>query len=305
MPDFLLIGAGKSGTTALHNYLNQHPEIFMCPLKETNFFELEGQEINSDPKKDPEMLFHYPQSINNLEDFQALFEDAEENNKLGETSPMYLYGEKSPESIKRQIPNAKLIAILREPTSRLFSRYLHLARDGHLPTENFTDALDPSTIWWRRNDLVKEGFYHKHISRYFELFDRSQIKVFLYDDLRKNPHQVISEMFEFIGVDSSFEPSMEVEYNVSGKPKNPIVDALIGSNSIIIRTAKAIMPGIIEKIKSSESAQKQLTELRKKNLDRDGLTDELKDRFYNEIYKNDILQLEKLLGRDLSSWKRD
>lgn len=305
MPTFIIIGAGKSGTTALHNYCDQHPEIFMTKIKETNFFELEGQRIDYTPEEDPLQFHHYPQSINNLEDYQALYQEAQGTEKaLGETSPMYLYGKKAPWKIKEYVPEARLIAILRQPTDRLYSRFLHLCRDGDQPTENFEDALDKDSIWWQRNDLVREGFYYSHIKRYFDLFDTHQLKVFLYDDLRKNPEQLMKDLFEFIGVDSNFRPSLETKYNVSGKPKNPVVDKLIGSNSVIIRTAKAIAPGVVNKLKGSPAAQKRLTDLRKKNLDRTPPSPEIRQRFLEEVYGKEIEQLGKLLGRDLSHWMK-
>ena len=305
MPTFIIIGAGKSGTTAIHHYCDQHPEVFMTRIKETNFFELEGQKIHYTKAEDPLLLNHYPQSVNNLKDYQALYREAEDDVRaLGETSPMYLYGKNAPSKIREYVPDVKLIAILRQPIDRLYSRFLHLCRDGDQPTERFEDALNRDTIWWERNDLVTEGFYYTHLKRYFELFDRSQLKVFLYEDLRKDSEQLMVDLFTFIGVDPSFRPSLETEYNVSGKPKNALIDALIGSNSIIIKTAKALAPGLVNKLKGSPAAQKRLTDLRKKNLDRTPPSPEVRKRFIDEVYGKEIEQLGQLLNRDLSHWMR-
>lgn len=305
LPTFVIIGAGKSGTTAIHEYCDQHPEVFMTRVKETNFFELEDQKISYTVKEDPERLHHYPQSINNLEDYKNLYLEAEGTEKaLGETSPMYLYGKRAPTNIKKNVPEIKIVAILRQPIDRLYSRYLHLSRDGHQPTEHFEDALDQSTIWWKRNDLVTEGFYYTHLKRYYDLFNEKQIKIFLYEDLRQDSERIMRELFDFIGVDSTFRPSLETEYNVSGKPKNPIIDKLIGSNSILIKTAKSIAPNLISRLKNSPAAQKQLTDLRKKNLDRSKLSAEIRNRFLDEVYGDEIQKLSKLLARDLSHWMK-
>lgn len=303
LPTFVIIGAGKSGTTAIHEYCDQHPEVFMTAVKETNFFELEGKKINYTPEEDPERLHHYPQSINNLEDYKALYRAAQGNEKAyGETSPMYLYGKNAPANIKKYVPEAKIIAILRNPVDRLYSRFLHLSRDGNEPTKNFEDALDQSTIWWRRDDLVKEGFYYTHLKRYYELFEPNQIKVFLYEDLKKDSDQLMRDLFTFIGVNPDFKPQLDVEYNVSGKPKNPLIDKLIGANSILLRTAKTVAPGIISKLKGSAQAQKMLTDIRKKNLDRSPLSTEVKGKLIEEVYKDEITKLEQLIHRDLSKW---
>ncbi len=304
LPTFLIIGAGKSGTTSLHKYLNQHPEVFMCPVKETNFFELEGERILVNGKEDPQAFKYYPQSVTSWDKYVKLFEQATKAKAIGETSPMYLYGKRSPEKIRHYLPNAKLVVILREPTSRLYSRYLHLARDGRLPTPNFEDALDKKQeIWWTRNDLVQEGFYYKHLSRYFETFPKEQIKVFLYEDLQKEPGRIMKELFQYIGVDDTFVPNMEVTYNLSGKPKNSLINMLIGADGVLIRSAKAVMPGVVKKLKNSMASQKMVENLRKKNLERPPVSPQIKKRFYSEVYAEDIDKLEKLINRDLSKWK--
>src|SRR5690606_26127042 len=171
MPDFLLIGAGKCGTTSLHYYLQQHPQIFMSAVKEPNFFALEqAQAVN--PEEDLQQFFHYPWAVKNLEAYKALFASAESNQLKGEASTMYLYMPEAPQRIKYYVPEVKLIAVFRQPAERLYSRYLHLARENRLPSRDFKDALDKTSIWWQRNDLVKEGFYYKHLSRYFYLFPK-------------------------------------------------------------------------------------------------------------------------------------
>jgi hypothetical protein len=302
LPTFILIGAGKSGTTALHHFLNQHPDVFMTPVKETNFFELEGRPIVSDPKTDPDRLYHYPQSINNWEDYKGLFADSGKVKAIGEASPMYLYGKRAPEHIKERLPNVKLIAILREPVDRLYSRWTHLLRDGNDPIGPFEGCLNHDSIWWKRNDLVTEGFYGTNIKRYFDLFPKEQIKVFLHDDLRNDSEKVMRELFAFIGVDSDFKADLEREYNVSGKPKNKLIDTLIGSNSILIKSVKAIAPGLIDALKEG-AAQKLLTNLRKKNMERPDVDKAFKYKLFNEVYAQEVNLLEEVIGRDLTHWK--
>lgn len=302
LPTFLIIGAGKSGTTAVHHFCDQHPEVFMTPVKETNFFELEGKPVSSDPKADPERLYHYPQSINEWGAYQNLFADTGSYKVRGETSPMYLYGKRAPYHIQERLPDAKLIVILREPVSRLYSRFLHLLRDGHAPSEQFEEALDRSSIWWRRNDLVQEGFYYTHLKRYVDLFPPEQLNVYLYEDLKQDPHALMRDLFTFIGVDPGFQPELNVEYNVSGRPKNPLVDKLIGANSIVLRSVRSVAPGLVDQLKAQTRLQRKLTNLRKANLDREPLDKALHQRFVNEVYREEIEALQTLIHRDLSRW---
>lgn len=301
LPTFAIIGAGKSGTTALHNYLDQHPEVFMSKVKETNFFALEGATEIESGEDDPAQMHHYPWSITSFDAYKDLFKDATENS-IGETSPMYMYGEGVIGRIKKYTPDIKMIAILRHPVDRLYSRYLHLAREDRTPTEHFADALNKDNLWWIRNDLVKEGFYYNHLSKFFEAFPKNQLKIFLYDDLRADSDKLIHDIFEYIGVDASFAPDQSIEHNVSGKIKNRFIDKLIGQNSVLKSTVQKVFPGIINSMKNSHWAQSKLTDMRKKNLEKPKLTKELRQQMIDEIYKDDILKLQQLLDRDLSHW---
>jgi len=259
LPNFMIIGAGKSGTTALYEYLAEHPDVYMSPVKETNFFALEGEKM-VDPKDDPEQMFHYPWSVTNWEDYVKLFDGVETEKAIGEVSPMYLYSEEAAFRIKERFPDMKLIVILRNPVDRLYSRFMHLARENRKPTNRFEDALDRETIWWRRNDLVKEGFYHNHLQKYYGLFDKDQIKVILYDDFKSDPLKEVQNIYEFIGVNGWHEPDFNTEYNVSGLIKNPVIDRLIGQKSVIKELAAMVNPKLKEAITKRQLRKSPLKE---------------------------------------------
>ncbi|MFT4739242.1 MAG: hypothetical protein ACI83B_000272 [Sediminicola sp.] len=301
IPDFLIIGAGKSGTTSVDNYLKQHPEIYISPKKEPNFF---GYELNTaaDFEGSPEIK-HYQNSVTNIDAYLELFRGAKEGQQKGETSNTYMYHDLAAERIKHYNPEVRLIAILRQPAERLYSRYLHLAREDRLPTERFEDCLNSNTIWWRRNDLVKEGFYGKHLTKFYQLFQRDQLKVILFDELKAKPEEVLKDIFKFIGVDNDIDIDFSVEYNKSGFIKNKKVDALIGQNSRPKELIKKLMPkSLFDKIKNQQFVQKKLNDVRGKNLERPKLSDQLKAELTQEIYAQDINLLGSLIQRDLSHW---
>jgi hypothetical protein len=300
-PNFIIIGAGKSGTTSLYEYLRQHPQVFMSEVKETNFFALEGKEVKA-VDDSTEQTEHYPWAINNLDDYLALFNDVKDEKAIGEVSPMYLYNEQAPENIYNKIPDVKLIAILRQPVERLYSRYMHLARENREPSPNFEDALDKNSIWWRRNDLVTEGFYGTYLTRYFNQFKPEQIKVYLYDELRKDEAALVNDMFGFIGVDADFSPTAGEQFNKSGRIKNKKLDLLIGQNSILVKGANAISPSLVKKIKESKGLKRAVNRLRNKNLEKAPLSKELKREMTHSIYKEEILKLQELINKDLSHW---
>lgn len=302
-PNFLIIGAGKSGTTTVYHALKQHPEVFMSAVKEPNFFALEGQEkTNGYDKEDPHGFNFYPWAVTNLTDYQKLFEKADHQKAVGESSTMYQYMPNAPENIKKHIPNVKLIAIFRNPADRLYSRYLHLVRENRVPTAEFTDCFTKGNLWWQKNDLVQEGFYYTHMKRYFELFDSENIKVMLYEDLNKKPIEFMQELFDFIQVDNTFVPDMSVQYNISGKIKNKYVDALIGQQSFVRKWVEKISPTIVEQARASHLLQKVVTSLRAQNLEKAPLDNSIRNRLIHDIYKEEIENFSKLINRDLSHW---
>jgi len=300
IPNFLVIGAGKSGTTALYHHLAAHPDIYMSAVKETNFFALEGAEIVS-PENDPEQRFHYPWSITEWSAYQALFEGVTTQKAVGEVSPMYLYNPVAPGNIQERLPDVKLVAILRQPADRLYSRYLHLAREGREPTENFEDAMDSQSIWWERNDLIREGFYFTYLKRYFELFDPSNIRVYLYEDLKNNPDKLLKNLYGFLQVDENFQPDLDAKPNVSGKIKNKHLDKLVGQNSLL-KSGKAISPVLFEAVRNQKWLKKNIEQVRNKNLVRPGINPETRYQLTHQVYTREILQLQHLIDRDLTHW---
>ncbi|MCH2045471.1 MAG: sulfotransferase [Saprospiraceae bacterium] len=303
LPNFLIIGAGKSGTTTVYNTLKQHPDIFMSAVKEPNFFALEGQQkINGYDKDDPYGFNFYPWAITDLEAYKNLFVQATHEKMLGEASTMYQYMPKVPQRIKSLIPTMKIIGIFRNPAERLYSRYLHLVRENRAPTEQFEDCFEKGNLWWQKNDLVQEGFYHSHMKKYYDIFPAEQIKVMLYEDLRKDPMAFMREIFEFLEVDPDIDLDMSVQYNVSGKIKNRFVDKLIGQQSVIRRGIEKIAPAIVANARDSKWMQRMVTALRKKNMERAPLAAQTKQDLINRIYKQEILSFQQLINKDLTHW---
>lgn len=300
-PDFLIIGAGKSGTTSLDKYLNQHPDIFMSPVKEPNFFAYELTK-ESDLKDHPDELKHFKGSITSIDLYKNLFKDASDSQLKGETSNTYLYGKDAPYRIKYHIPDIKLIAILRQPAERLYSRYLHLYRDNRLPTRSFLDCKDKNSIWWKRNDLINEGFYCKHLKRYYDLFPHENIKILLYDDIKKDLSGMIKEIFTFLNVDNTYKCDFSVRYNESGIIKNRVLNNIIGANGYVQNSLKKISPIIYNKMLNNSSAQRVLNEIRSKNMDKPTMDPNIKNFLNEEVYREDILCLKSLTNLNIDSW---
>ncbi len=300
-PDFLVIGAGKSGTTSLDNYLRQHPQVFMPPIKEPNFY---GFELYSEKDflSDPEELEYFKCSITDKSEYLNLFKGVEKSFMKGEVSNTYMYHDNACFQIKKYIPHVKLIAILRQPAERLYSRFLHLVRESRMPTNSFSDCLQEGNIWWKRNDLVQEGFYFKHLSKFYDHFPKSQLKVILYEDFRKDPHKQLSEVYSYLGLANDFQPDMSVSFNKSGFIKNKFYDNIFGQTGLVTKTAQAIIPSkMYLQLKHSQMLHRILNNVRQRNLHRPHLDEGLKDNV-TSLYTEDIQSLSALIGKDLKHW---
>jgi hypothetical protein len=220
-PNFIILGAAKAGTTALYHYLKQHPDIYMSPLKETNYFALAGEALDFCGPGDADYV--NCMSITTPEAYRAQFDGVQGEKAVGEASPLYLYNPRAAQRIKDAVPDTKLLAILRNPVDRAYSAFLHLVRDNRETTRDFATALSLENerieanfehIW----HYISMGRYYEQVKRYYDRFDGEQIKVSLYVDLRTEPQRVLRETFEFLGLDSNFAPDTQTRYNEASLP---------------------------------------------------------------------------------------
>jgi hypothetical protein len=289
LPNFLIIGAMKSGTTALYYYFEQHPQIYMSPIKEPNFFCFEEQEnLNG-------------QSISSITAYRDLFKHASGEKAIGEASHCYLYEPKAAARIRDYVPEAKLIAVLRNPIDRAYSHFLHRVRDGTEPLTDFAHALQEEEVgaYQERSfqDYIGRGLYYGQLKRYFDTFDRHQVRVYLYEDLSSAPLDMLRDAFRFLGVDDSFVPDVSLRRNVSGYPKYETVDKLLRNQSAIKNILKLYLPGRLR-----WRLSKAFDELKARNLvEPPSVQPEVRRQLVG-VYRQDILKLEELLNRDLSGW---
>jgi hypothetical protein len=301
LPDFVVIGAGKSGTTSLNEYLKEHPNIFMSTRKEPNFFAYElAKEEDFDLESSKEF---YKDSVLKLEDYLQLFEGSKEDQLLGEVSNTYLNSEMACARIKHYVPNTKLIAILRNPADRLFSRYSHYTREGLLPEDGGLDRVfDKSTSWWKRPDMITEGLYYGQLKRYYDNFPKENIRVYLYENFIGDTAAVVEDIFKFLEIDATVKVATDIVYNKSGTVKNKAVDNLVGQNSAIIVALKKVAPGLHRWMKDNVLINRWLYNLRNKNLQKADFSPKLRKDIVDKIYAEDIKKLSVLIGQDLSHW---
>ena len=295
-PDLIIVGAAKAGTSAFYRYIEQHPQIYTSSVKEPHFFGLEGEtkQFFGPPGIEPKEN----KAIRTIEEYQALFKDAPENQCIVEASTSYLYLPKAPERIHHYIPQVKLIAILRNPVERAYSSFLYLTRDSREPITDFSKALlaEPTRIqdnWpflYRYQDF---GFYSSQLERYYDKFDPTQLQIFLHDDFKADPVKVMQETFSFLNLDSTFEPDMSRRFNVSGLPKNKLLHGLVAEQNMLKSALKSVLPR-----KYRYSLKERYYE---KNLSKPTLAEETRLQLI-DTFREDILKTQDLIGRDLSAW---
>lgn len=284
MPTFLVLGAEKAGTTALHRLLRKHPKVYVAP-KEPEFFSFEWNNIRG-------------RDVTTLEGYQALFQGVTNKIALGDVSTTYLPSPSAAEKIKQYIPNARLVAILRHPAERAFSRYWMSVKyyPERLPysPDKFLFFFHNQTYNPPWADIRSRGFYYKHLKRYYDLFPVGQIRVFLYEEFKKDSKKFLSQLLEFIGVDSTFIPKNQ-HFATSGQVRSQFVNRIIKAklNSIIKRY---IPHNLIARGSSLKACMDKLNTISPPKLDiqtRKQLVD---------YYRDDILKLQDLLDQDLSHW---
>jgi hypothetical protein len=284
MPNFLIIGAMKSGTTALYYYLEQHPEIYMSPVKEPNFFS--SQE---------------PANVTHIGTYRHLFRGASGEKAIGEASHSYLYEPGAAAEIRRYIPEARLIAILRNPIERAYSHFLHMVRSGTEPLNDFAQALQEEVAGIHKErtgqDYIGRGLYYDQLERYFGTFPREQIRVYLYEDLSDAPIRTVQDAFRFLEVDDSFVPDVSLRRNVSGHPKYKTLDGLLRRQSRIKHAAKIYLPARLR-----WRLSKAFDDLKTRNLvEPPPLRSEVRRQLI-PVFREDILKVQELIHRDLSGW---
>ena len=296
LPDFLVVGAAKAGTTSLYYYLREHPGVFLPKVKEPNFFALEGLTANFRDPSSPRSVNAW--SVTGFDDYGALFAAAKPEQASGECSPFYLYSDRAPRIIKKYVPQIRLVAVLRNPIDRAFSSFMYFRNNGLEPLESFHAALDEEERrmehgWFFIWHYKSAGLYHDQLRRYFDCFGREQILILFHEDLLTDPLRTIQRVYEFIGVDPTFEPRSDLVYGASGAPTSQFADRLLFKNNILRKTARLVLP---PDFKARLAAGLKQRFLRKVSVD------DATQAYLAEYYRADVIKLSQLIGKDLSTW---
>jgi sulfotransferase family protein len=300
-PDFFIVGAPKCGTTAMDDYLRQHPEVFMAVEKESHFFAPD---------------FYGPQSrFRKEEDYLSLFQSACDEKVVGESSVGYLYSEMAAAGIKAFNPDARIIIMLRNPVEMIYAYHSELLFQGFEEIENFEEALAlesqrkqglclPKARYVAKPLLCYRelGKFGSYLERFFSLFGRRNVHVIIFDEFKRDTARVYCATCAFLGVSTDFQPNWRPSASVINSNRRTrslsLSRYLRKQQRGAVRYVKAIVPRTLRR-----SIARQLWSFNIKYEARPPMSLELKQRLSAE-FAPDVERLSQMLGHDLTFWSR-
>lgn len=295
-PNFFIVGASRCGTTSMHSYLSAHPDIYMPAYKEPHYFATDFEAPNPWAKR-------FKEKANYLK----LFSDAKEEKVLGEASSMYLFSKDAARNIKKFSPSAKIIIMLRSPVEMMYSLYNHLYYGGVESADTFEKALllEKDRIKGKslpKNQLIIKELYqyrgmamfHDQVKRFYKHFNKSQIKIIIFDDFKKDTKKVYKETLSFLGVNPDFKISFEI-INSNKQIKSNILRSLLTKVAFKLnsRNSKFLL--------SLYPMYKKLESTLLKEVRPEQMKEQTKIKLKKE-FRPEVIRLGKLIGKNLNYW---
>lgn len=292
-PDFFIVGAPKSGTTAMYEYLKAHPEIFMC-RKEVHFF---CSDLSS------------PWYVRDLNEYLRLFEGVRDEKRVGEASVWYLYSKKAAYEIKEFNPEASIIIMLRNPVDMMYSLHSQGLYNGNEDMEDFEEALNAEEDRKKSSRLPKhyhlrEGLYYRDVVRYYEqvkryieVFGRERVHIIIFEEFKRDTPKFYRDTLRFLGVDEEFSPEFKI-INPNKVVKNKFLRDLIRFPS---DTEKKIIKLLIPNKKIRQYIKNWTSNKIIDFRPRPPMSPELRKKLLIE-FESEIKKLSDLLGINLAHW---
>ena len=298
LPNFLIVGAAKSGTSSLHNYLNQHPEVFMPS------YNSEGMKVKEPRFLIKDLVKHrLHNGVWTWEEYKSLFNDVIDEKAIGESTVLYLYYYKDAiKNIKEKLGNdVKIIIMLRNPADRAYSAFQHVSR-GFKEQNSFEKSLEMEDGRLERVEnltpmvMYKDmGLYHEMVKSYQENF--SNVHIVIYDDFRDDTENEMKKTYQFLGISDNEDIDYVTRHNVGGKRwKNDKMKHLFMKENPIKSVIKRIIPRRLRKgLRNNLVTASTNKVLLMKDQTRIML---------NDFFREDVRKLSDLLNRDLTHWTK-
>jgi hypothetical protein len=298
VPDFFVAGAPKAGTTALHAALSRHPDLYMSPVKEPKFFLTDGPPPAQGGPGDAKT---YREHVWRQSDYEALFDQAPATAPRGESTPFYLSSTAAQRRIRRLVPHARLIVVVRDPVERAHSNWTHLWSAGLDPVPDFLAACAAedrrvAAGWADFWHYTRLGMYGRQLEHLYSVFPREQVLVFRYRALLTEPVRMLDDVCAFLGVRQGLLRDVPRE-NVTAHPEPTARHQWLARLLRAGSAAATALPG---------PASARLTDRLERSLQagtrpRQPLTWDQR-RALLPRFEDDIRLLESLTGEDFSDW---
>ncbi len=294
-PNFIIAGFPKCGTTSLHHYLNEHPDIYMPGQKELHFFTFHIlSKLNNGPK---DAIVKKTQ-IDNLEKYLNFYKNVRNEIAIGDASPSYINHPSQFKKIKDYLDDPKVIIILRDPINRAYSNYLHLKRE-HREKLTFKEAISIEDE--RKTNKYSDFWYYKFNSTYYDKVIKaketfSDVLILTSEELSKNRETTLKNIYKFLEVDENFKLKRNFNnFNKGGYYKENIFTKIIFQPSILKNTIKKLIkPTPFLKVLLAKIANTFST--KSKEIDDESL------KYLKKYFKQEVKKIESL-NIDISDWR--
>lgn len=302
-PNFFFIGGMRCGSTSLNLMLEQHPEIYMSPVKEPYYYLAEALRDIREPSLEEASFLEIVETGGNYrtrETYQSLFQDVGGAKIVGEASH-YLYHSKTAARIAKECPEARILVCLRNPIDRFFSEYLLLLRRG-AEKGRFLDFvaryakpyLDGDASEKSNVPKLNKGLQADLLTPWIAQFGRATVKLVLFDDLKHAPKDTMTDIFRWLDINADFSVQ-RVHVQKGGAQKAKWVTSMMNSKHRFLLQAKSLIP------RSAKLKYRAL--IFSRTLERPEMEAEAQEMLI-KFYQDDVEKLSYIVGKDLSEWCR-
>jgi len=281
-PNFFIVGGSKCGTTNISYYLNSHPKIFFSELNEPYYF----------CQWDVPEKYNRSSMITDMKKYLELFKNVKNEKIIGEASSPYLSCPHAALEIKKAFPNSKILISIRNPIERAHSAYFSYkfmkpTKQNFMEMIKMHEKIIKEKIFYI-NNILESGFYTKNIIRFQEIFGKENVKVIIFEDYIKNTILNINSILNFLGINEKvdFSEQSKGAYRI---PKNFISKILL-NNKIFRRLSTFLIPTVMRQKLGDKYFLKQVKKPEMLENERD---------YLRKLYNNEVMELERLLGKKL------
>ncbi|MCW2546431.1 MAG: sulfotransferase [Mycobacterium sp.] len=299
LPDFLVVGAPKAGTTALHVALAGHPQLCLSDIKEPKYFLVDGPPPTGGGPGDAKTYSEY---VWRREDYEKLWDHAGPDQLRGESTTLYLQDPQAHVRIHRTVPKVKLIAVLRDPVDRAHSNWSHLRSAGLEPIADFPRACmlgerrgaDGWGPFWRYLEIGRYGAQLEHL---YSVFPREQVLVLLYRELREQPIRALDRVCSFLGIETGHLKELPSE-NVTAQVSEGLLNSALHKTVQRVESWRGIAPAPVRHATTSLAVKL----LQRDQRTRQSLTFEERCLLLPH-FSDDLDRLERITGQSFAHWR--